>query len=474
MDLPVFHLDVLNDRMLIAVIAIIHVLINHAMAVGGIPLVVYLERRGLVDTSLPWDDLARRVLTVFVVTTTTAGALTGVGIWFSTALVNPYAIGSLLRVFFWTWFTEWLVFVTEVALILAYYLTWKRWTGGRKRAHVRLGMVLAVASWVTMALIVSILGFMMDPGAWHGDRTLLSGMFNPLYLPQLAFRTPLAMVMAGTAGLIITRWSTPDGPLRHAATRAIGRWILCWLPLCVAGGAWYAQAIPSEMTSKVPVALLTQALASWSHGALVALLLSAVALAGLAAWAAWRPARIAGWAVVLPALIAIVLVGTFERVREFIRKPYAISGYLYSNGYRVEDYPLLQRDGLLALATYARVREITPATQVDAGREVFLLACTRCHTVDGINGIRGTLQRMYGDTPWDASALDAYIGVMHEARPFMPPFPGNRDERTALAAYLVQLQHHPETLDGAQTTGVQPAPSVAPPAPSPSAPVSHP
>ena len=130
MDLPVFHLDVLNDRMLIAVIAIIHVLINHAMAVGGIPLVVYLERRGLVDTSLPWDDLARRVLTVFVVTTTTAGALTGVGIWFSTALVNPYAIGSLLRVFFWTWFTEWLVFVTEVALILAYYLTWKRWTGG--------------------------------------------------------------------------------------------------------------------------------------------------------------------------------------------------------------------------------------------------------------------------------------------------------------------------------------------------------
>ncbi len=197
-------------------------------------------------------------------------------------------------------------------------------------------------------------------------------------------------------------------------------------------------------------------------------------ITGIALWAARWPKSIRPPVLVTPAILAIVLLGTFERVREFIRKPYAIAGYLYSNGLRVDDYPLLQRDGILTHATYTTVRRVTPDNQIAAGREVFNLACTRCHTVDGINGIRGTLQRMYGDTPWDASALDAYIGVMHEARPFMPPFPGNRDERTALAAYLVQLQHHPETLDGAQTTGVQPAPSVAPPAPSPSAPVSHP
>lgn len=37
MDFPMFHLDWLNDRFLIAVIAIIHVMINHGLAVGFIP-----------------------------------------------------------------------------------------------------------------------------------------------------------------------------------------------------------------------------------------------------------------------------------------------------------------------------------------------------------------------------------------------------------------------------------------------------
>ena len=60
MDIPVFHLDFLNNRVLIAVIAILHVVINHAMAVGGIPLVSYLERRSLRTGDPAWDQLAFR------------------------------------------------------------------------------------------------------------------------------------------------------------------------------------------------------------------------------------------------------------------------------------------------------------------------------------------------------------------------------------------------------------------------------
>lgn len=204
MDIPAFHLDFLNNRVLIAVIAILHVVINHAMAVGGIPLVAYLEWRAIKSEEDAWDDLAYRMLKVFFIITTTVGALTGVGIWFSVALVNPYAIGSLLRVFFWTWFTEWLVFVMEVALILTYYLSWKKLSHPEKLSLFRLGRVLALASWLTMSPIVSILSFMMAPGAWRTNKTLFSGMLNPVYGPQLAFRTPLAMVMAGVAALCIT------------------------------------------------------------------------------------------------------------------------------------------------------------------------------------------------------------------------------------------------------------------------------
>ena len=100
---------------------------------------------------------------IFFILATTIGALTGVGIWLSVALINPEAMGSLLRVFFWAWFTEWLVFVSEVVLILLYYLSWPHLVGGRKGRHLAIGVTLCVFSWITMALIVAILGFMITP-----------------------------------------------------------------------------------------------------------------------------------------------------------------------------------------------------------------------------------------------------------------------------------------------------------------------
>ncbi len=462
MDLPVFHLDFLNNRMLIAIIAVLHVVVNHGMAVGGMPLVAYLERRGVRRGDPRWDGLALRLLTVFFIITTTVGALTGVGIWLSASLVNPYAIGSLIRVFFWTWFTEWLVFVTEVVLILFYYLTWTKWTGDRKRAHVKLGLGLSIASWVTMALIVSILSFMMDPGSWHGDRTLLSGMFNPLYLPQLAFRTPLAMVMAGTFALPVLLWTTERGTaLRSEAVQAVSRWTLAWIAPCLLGGWWYAHSVPDAMRANLPVALLTQALEGWATTALWALGGACLAIALVMLWGALRPARLHRWGYIAPSLLAIALLGTFERVREFVRKPYAIAGYLYSNGFREDDYPLLQRDGLLAHATYTTVRRITLDNELEAGREVFNLACTRCHTVNGINGIRGLLDAMYSNRdaqgyaqPWQRESIASYITVMHNARPFMPPFPGSEREVQALAAWLASLQTRRDVIEGAQVTGV--------------------
>lgn len=462
MDIPVFHLDFLNNRPLIALIAVLHVVINHGMAVGGIPLVAYLERSAHHSGSVEWDTLAYRVLSFFFVVTTTIGALTGVGIWLSASLVNPYAIGSLLRVFFWTWFTEWLVFVTEVVLIMIYYLTWKRWMGQRKRAHVRLGYGLALASWITMALIVSILGFMMDPGSWKTDHTLLRGMLNPMYLPQLAFRTPLAMVMAGAYGWAILLWTTDRGSsLRVQAVRSMARWTLIWIIPCVLGGIWYARTVPHAMQTQLPVALLTQALEGWAQTARWVLFGVCLLLALLMGFGAVLPHRTPRFVLLIPALLSIVLIGIFERVREFIRKPYAIPSYLYSNGFRVDDYPMLQRDGILTHATYTSVRRITADNQVVAGKEVFNLACTRCHTVDGVNGIRDILGRMYSRKdawgtalPWRQEEISSYLGAMHNARPFMPPFPGSPSERDALAAWLTSLQTHRDVIDGVQSTGV--------------------
>ena len=43
MDFPIYHLGFFGHRSLIALIGSMHVIINHMLAVGGIPLVVALE-----------------------------------------------------------------------------------------------------------------------------------------------------------------------------------------------------------------------------------------------------------------------------------------------------------------------------------------------------------------------------------------------------------------------------------------------
>ena len=43
MDFPIVHIDFFGNRFLIALIAIVHVFINHSLAVGAMPLVAALE-----------------------------------------------------------------------------------------------------------------------------------------------------------------------------------------------------------------------------------------------------------------------------------------------------------------------------------------------------------------------------------------------------------------------------------------------
>jgi mono/diheme cytochrome c family protein len=461
MVFPVFHLDFFGNRLFFAAIAVTHVFINHALAVGAIPLITLLEWRAHRNGRPEWDRLARRILAVCFIVTTSMGALTGVGIWLAASLVNPMAIGSLIRVFFSAWFTEWIVFCLEVMAIMTYYLTWQSMGGGRKRAHIALGAGLAVLSWLTMAIIVAILGFMMDPGSWAATRGFLSGVFNPIYLPQLAFRTPIAMLAAGTFALFLAYvFTRGDRPLRVEATRILSIWALAWLPFALAGAWWYRDVVPHVMLANVPVAIATQAYQGWYRTLLVLIVALAVAVALIAGWGAILPRGLPGVALLVPFVLALVLLGTFERVREFIRKPWVIGSYMYANGITAAELALLHEDGLLAHATYTPIRTVTAANRVAAGREVFLLACTRCHTTTGVNSVLAKLERLYGWGQWDRDVVKAYLKTMHNVRPYMPPFPGSDVEAGALADYLVSLRSFPEPLPGAQSAGV----TVLPPA----------
>jgi len=465
MDIPLFHLDWLNNRMLIALIATIHALINHSLAVGFVPLVVWLENKGVLRsksnevTDLKWDKMVYRMMWTAFVITTTIGALTGVGIWFSVSLVSPNSIASLIRVFYFAWFVEWTVFVTEVVLIMIYFLTWKKANSSlkAKAKHIKFGWYLSLFSWITMAIIVSILGFMMDPGNWMKEQSLLNGLNNPLYLPQLLYRTPLAMVLGGCFGLTLVAIYTRKGePNRFAAYRSISKWILFWLPFAVAGAVYYYQFIPEANLANLAVAVGTQSFQDWYETMWIVILAASSLILFTALFGIWKPGSLPTYLISSTLVLALGFMGLFERVREFIRKPYIISSYMYSNLLREEDYPLYKRDGILKWATYTSTPRVTATNKVEAGRNVFMLTCSRCHTTQGVNSIVDVFDRMYGSLgkPFNQQAMESYINNLHQARAYMPPFPGNQAEVEALACYIKEIQYSHEILEGAQQNGI--------------------
>lgn len=458
MDFPPFFIDHLaGGRLLIGVIATLHVLINHPLAVGAYPIILLLEWWGVRTKNPALDRLAYKITFVVFIVTTTVGALTGVGIWLSTSLAAPFAIGSLLRVFFWGWFAEWIVFISEVVLIMAYFLTWKKWTTPeQKRRHLQLGLALSIMSWLTMALIVAVLGFMMKPGEWTQLRTFWSAFDNPLYVPQLAFRTCFAMVTGGAFVWFMSYFFTKgEREVRAQVVWRLSHWTMIWVMGLFFTGIWYWHGIPEAMRANSAVALFSQRFSEWRGNYTVILMWTFGAFVVIAFFGMSFPRAVPRVALIIPTIMGIWLLGHFERAREFMRKPWVIGDYLYSNGIHKDEVAFLKSEGLLKHATYVSHRTITPENRIEAGRDVFMLTCSRCHSTTGLNGVVEKFTRMYGDKPWDEGAMIAFLGAMHQSRTFMPPFPGNKAEANALVAFILHTRETRESLDGAQTAGIR-------------------
>lgn len=432
MDFPYFEFPLIGNRWLIALMAIGHVVVNHSAAIGGSLMVVMAERRGLRTGDARWGAFAKQLAFAFFILTTTVGALSGVGIWFTVMVSQPSGLVALLRIFFWAWFVEWGVFLAEVAMVLAYFLSWDAFADREK--HLKLGWAYVAASFTTMAIVTGILGAMLTPGAWLVDRGFWGAFFNPTYLPQLVLRSGLALALAAALTMALAR-RLADRELLPEIDRWASRALLAAAPLLAIGGAWYLAVLPGRVAELVPTALMTTRFAAWAQHttAGAAAMVVVLALAG-----AIGSRKRHAWP--LPAVLALFIalvgtLGTFERVREFVRKPWLIPGYMYANGIREADVPMLNRDGVLAHARWAGIKSVPlNGDKRPAGRAVYQLQCAACHTLEGPNGLGPKV----GGKP--VASVETFIGVQHQIHPFMPPFVGTPAEKRALAEYLADLR----------------------------------
>ena len=329
---PSFHIPLLGDGMTIALVAVTHVLISHGLAIGMLTLIVVLQHIGLRNNDHEIWALAQRMLKPVVIIVTAVGAVTGAGIWFTVSVLAPNGIGSLLRVFFWPWFFEWIAFSLEVFILLPYYFLWDRMNATHPKRHLALGWSYVFVAFVSAFLISGILGFMLTPDGWVQEHALWTAFFNPTFWPQLFLRVLGGLTLGGllSTGYILYSFRL-DLELRRWTARFFGGWIIVCGSLAAVAAWFYFDAIPSTYATHKVFAVMTSHFSQQPQWLLLANLLAAAFVFGLALVAYFRRLRLAH-VLIIPALLsAFLFVVQFERIREFIRGPYLIPGYMYAN-----------------------------------------------------------------------------------------------------------------------------------------------
>ncbi len=432
MNYPVWYLPEIGGGTLIALIAVLHVFVSH-FAVGGGLYLIYSERKGLRENSQAILDYTKKHARFFLLVTMVFGSITGVGIWFIIALVNPAGTSSLIHSFVFGWAAEWVFFTVEIAAAFAYYYMFGKMDS---KSHLQVGWLYFISAWMSLFLINGIICAMLTPGQWAETGNFWQGFFNPSFWPSLFFRTFIAILMAGSYGYLTASWNKNE-EVRKSMTRFSGFWSLVALIGAIPSALWYVAVLPEQAQGLVLGKSPTIIWALQWGAAGVVLLLVITLLAGIL-----RPGLNNRLVASIAMVCALLTMGGFEWTREAARRPYVINEVMYSNGIMQKDVALLSEKGFLKSAVWVENRELTPDNRLAAGRELYIHQCYACHTIGGLNNdIVGLTENM------SYSALAKYIQKIHKVRYFMPPFAGTEEEAKALAAFIAGDIHGKEIVD---------------------------
>ncbi|MDH5717385.1 MAG: cytochrome c [Spirochaetia bacterium] len=419
MNYPVWVTEV-GGNFYIALISIFHVYIAHFAIGGGIFLVLtehYAYRKN--DTRLL--DYLKLHSKFFALVTLVAGALSGVGIWFVVSLVSPTGISALIRVYVWAWAIEWVLFFVEIIASIAYYSSWN--TISRKR-HLTIGWIYVVTGILSLAVINGIITFMLTPGEWIETKNITDGFFNPTYKPSLFLRFFICISLAGIYALFTTV-TLKDKETRAKLLRYASIWAIVGALMTIPGFRWYFSLLPegSEemlLLGGMPIAQNAYDILTFAGVLLIIFLLVPLFIPRKFHWSL----------TILIAAFALSVFGAAEWIRETIRRPYVIYDYLYGNNLRIDEYENVQRKGgILKNALWVKEKDVL---NINAGKDIFRIACRSCHTLNGYNALAppfGKIEEEY---------IYAIIGKLKHLRGKMPPLAATEEEKLILAKYLYE------------------------------------
>jgi mono/diheme cytochrome c family protein len=433
MQYPMFQVPFLGNGMTIALDAVLHVMLSHGIAIGVFSLIVLSELLSYRRQSAAWEKFAHDLLKFVTIIITGVGAITGVGIWFYISTLEPRGTGEMLRLFFWPWFIEWFAFAGEVIVLVTYYFTWNHWVGSRKKRHIWLGFSNIIFAVISAVLITGILGFMLTSDAWPWGLSFWQAYFNGSFFPQFILRIGAAYTLGSLITIAYLLFTQRDVDFRREALSLFGKVTLAGTSLAAIGAAWYFSIIPPNFKVHAIFSVVTSNLSQQSTLFWIVNILAGLGLLGLA-FLAIRKLHVPVRALVLPTIILTAgFFVEFERIREFIRGPYIMPGYMYANQVLLSEEPFFNQNGLLANSYwYNAVGKTDPVSQ---GMYLFGQNCSVCHTIGGINDLATRVRGRSQD------GIRVIIAHTHELLPFMAPFSGTQQEQEAMAAFLFQLSN---------------------------------
>lgn len=448
MHYPWWYVPVLTSPMLIAVIAVLHVLVAHYAVGGGLFFAVetsFAYRTG----NREYLDYLRRHAPFFILLTVVFGAITGVGIWWTIGLASPLATEVLIRTFVFGWATEWVFFVIELTAAFIFYYYWGRLA---PRTHQIVAWIYAAAAWISLVLITGITAFMLSPGRWLESPSFWTGFFNPQFLPQVISRTGGAILLTSLYVYLHSSLLLPVGEVRSLIVRRSTRPAFVGAVLITIGGIGWLLFLPESARLALEAAAVLTVLTTLIFALTVAVFVLLY----------FGPYRNPGW--MTPGFAASLLLfgiaafSTGEFIREAVRKPYVVYGVVLGNQVLEEEVPELRRNGFIQSGRWTRAYVIEHYPQVvgeereekkimpekllalpesdrrHLGQVIFMHHCNDCHAAEsGYSAVGPILFSR------PRPMLVDMIRHLHETHYFMPPWSGTPEEAELLADYLLTL-----------------------------------
>jgi hypothetical protein len=419
---PINDFGPVMKGMVIGGLGIVHVFLAQ-FAVGGGMLMCYFQWQAQSGRCVSARRFLDGYFKFLVLVSFVAGALTGVGMWFTAIQVSPRTIGLMVDEFHWIWAIEWTFFCLEIVAGYAFYRYGSQLDD---RARIRLLLLYSVAAWFSLFWVNGILSWQLTPGGWLETGRVWAGFFNPSFWPSLLFRTITSMTIASLiACAVINTMTDLDRSRRSELIHRAAYFLapMAGMPLLA---VWYFLVIPADSRS-------------WVLGGSVAMTLFMILAAGLSLLIGLyavigliqQKLYINGATATLLCALAFGATAGGEFVREGVRKPYTVRGALYSNSIRPAEIQRLREVGSVTQDPYPlRDRMRFPNDQVRLGARVFRFQCGVCHTVEGANA----LVHLAGS--WTLTQKRMNIAKLQYTKPFMPPFAGNARELEALVQWM--------------------------------------